>query len=306
MSDKPSGLVHRAIFEQLKADLAAECEAHEETKDALRRNGWRLCDVPACNCNSWHAPPNLRAQKAEEERDAYADDWHKEQLAHGDTMREKEVALRERDEARRETDRIHDMFTTQESRHQAALAKIRALNTPDSPERDALLLSAIKSGEVTSKSVLDAALARVRELEATLHDVSAVRSRLVASELTLRAKVAALEKELKDTNDRRYRNGAEDGLYQGQAQSKDRIAALEKELAECQESEFHPDWSMLKAARESLREHMANEKALEAKVKTLREALMEVAHGMAGEDEDFLQHIDRISRAALAATKEKP
>jgi len=35
-----------------------------------------------------------------------------------------------------------------------------------------------------------------------------------------------------------------------------RIAALEAELKKHQESEFHPDWSMLEATRASLREHM--------------------------------------------------
>lgn len=38
----------------------------ERLKDVLRRNGFRECDIAACNCGSWHAGPNLRAEKAEE------------------------------------------------------------------------------------------------------------------------------------------------------------------------------------------------------------------------------------------------
>lgn len=33
---------------------------------ALSRHGFRRCDIAACNCGSWHAPPNHRAETAEE------------------------------------------------------------------------------------------------------------------------------------------------------------------------------------------------------------------------------------------------
>lgn len=38
-------------------------------EDVLRRNGFRQCDIAACNCGSWHAPPrredtNIEAFKA--------------------------------------------------------------------------------------------------------------------------------------------------------------------------------------------------------------------------------------------------
>lgn len=38
------------------------------------------------------------------------------------------------------------------------------------------------------------------------------------------------------------------------------------QLAKHQESEFHPDWSMLQASQESLREHMVKVKELEAQL----------------------------------------
>jgi len=56
------------------------------------------------------------------------------------------------------------------------------------------------------------------------------------------------------------------------------IAALKAELAKHQESEFHPDWSMLKATRASLKEHQqmvkdawAERDALREYVRVLRE-----------------------------------
>lgn len=36
------------------------------------------------------------------------------------------------------------------------------------------------------------------------------------------------------------------------------------------------------------------------------EALLEIAHGLAGPDEDFVQFIDRIARAAIAKAEGKP
>ena len=46
-------------------------------------------------------------------------------------------------------------------------------------------------------------------------------------------------------------------------------AALRAELAKHQESEFHPDWSMLEATRESLAEHQQIIRALRERVKLL-------------------------------------
>lgn len=40
-------------------------------------------------------------------------------------------------------------------------------------------------------------------------------------------------------------------------QQAERIAEIETELSKFQESPFNPDWSMLEATRDSLREHMA-------------------------------------------------
>lgn len=50
------------------------------------------------------------------------------------------------------------------------------------------------------------------------------------------------------------------------------INALEAELSKHQESEFHPDWSLLEASRDSLLEHMGLLKKSEAQVAALIES----------------------------------
>jgi hypothetical protein len=54
----------------LRAQLAAENERADELESVLNRNGFRKCDIAACNCGSWHAGPNLRAENAEAAIDA--------------------------------------------------------------------------------------------------------------------------------------------------------------------------------------------------------------------------------------------
>lgn len=49
------------------------------------------------------------------------------------------------------------------------------------------------------------------------------------------------------------------------------IEELQSELAKHQQSEFHPDWSLLKATQASLREHMALVKSAQAELAKVRE-----------------------------------
>ena len=56
----------------------------------------------------------------------------------------------------------------------------------------------------------------------------------------------------------------------------DEIARLKAELAKHQESEFHPDWSMLKETRASLREHMAELKIRRAASKLMSAKLLAI------------------------------
>ena len=53
-----------------------------------------------------------------------------------------------------------------------------------------------------------------------------------------------------------------------------RIEQLEAELSKFQESSFHPDWSMLEASQDSLREYMALCKELQARVAKLESAIV--------------------------------
>lgn len=48
-----------------------------------------------------------------------------------------------------------------------------------------------------------------------------------------------------------------------------RIAELEAELAKFQTSRFHPDWSLLQAAQENLREAWARIRELESEIETI-------------------------------------
>ena len=75
-------------------------------------------------------------------------------------------------------------------------------------------------------------------------------------------------------------------------------AALRAELAKHQESEFHPDWSMLSATREGLAEHQDMIQRLSEQVRVLRE----VVESAAAADE-FLENPEAIFRLARMARK---
>jgi len=45
-------------LESAKADLAAMERERDELIDALRRCNCQPCDIPACNCGSWHRRPS--------------------------------------------------------------------------------------------------------------------------------------------------------------------------------------------------------------------------------------------------------
>ena len=44
-----------AEIERLQRDLAVGVRQRQnDAEDFLRREGYRACDIPACNCGSWH------------------------------------------------------------------------------------------------------------------------------------------------------------------------------------------------------------------------------------------------------------
>jgi hypothetical protein len=58
------------------------------------------------------------------------------------------------------------------------------------------------------------------------------------------------------------------------------IASLKEELSKFQESSFNPDWSMLEATRESLREHMGLLKGKTSKIEALKDLLERAQNGL--------------------------
>jgi hypothetical protein len=83
---------------------------------------------------------------------------------------------------------------------------------------------------------------------------------------------------------------------------------LRAELSKHQESEFHPDWSMLEATRSSLREHQQMIRDLRAENAALRHVINMAARTLAGEGiEDQGEAYDKCARILdTALDGEKP
>ena len=64
-------------------------DPYEETadtlRDFLRREGYRRCDIPACNCGSWHGRDGLHA-RWREVKDALDEAGHPLTNANGNTV----------------------------------------------------------------------------------------------------------------------------------------------------------------------------------------------------------------------------
>lgn len=59
-------------------------ETADTLRDFLRREGYRRCDIPACNCGSWHGRDGLHA-RWREVKDALAEAGHPLTNANGNT-----------------------------------------------------------------------------------------------------------------------------------------------------------------------------------------------------------------------------
>lgn len=80
------------------------------------------------------------------------------------------------------------------------------------------------------------------------------------------------------------------------------VDRLRAELSKHQESEFHPDWSMLEATRSSLREHQQMIRDLRAENAALRHVINIAARTLAGEGiEDQGEAYDKCARILDAA-----
>ena len=79
-------------------------------------------------------------------------------------------------------------------------------------------------------------------------------------------------------------------------------ASLRAELARHQESEFHPDWSMLAATREGLAEHQQMIRDFRDRVKVLEDALRRVHY-----DKSFnCLKVEKTQQYVIAALGDKP
>ena len=81
------------------------------------------------------------------------------------------------------------------------------------------------------------------------------------------------------------------------------IAALKAELAKHQKSPFHPDWSLLRATRDSLRESGLEIAELRARGATLDELYRRVFDLSIAPEGDAERNLDAIRSLCVNATK---
>lgn len=85
----PAGRLHDAIRER------------DELRDVLLRNGFVPCDIPACNCGSWHHRYGL-PERMQEIKDELAEAGHELSNANGNlTLNALKALVAERDDLRR-------------------------------------------------------------------------------------------------------------------------------------------------------------------------------------------------------------
>ena len=82
----------------------------DEALDVLRRNGFVLCDIAACNCGSWHARYGIPERMAEI-KDALTEAGHPMTNENGHLpIKALAELVKERDEARAEVERLRSAF----------------------------------------------------------------------------------------------------------------------------------------------------------------------------------------------------
>lgn len=87
-----------------KVHLAEAIRERDELRDVLLRNGFVPCDIPACNCGSWHHRYGL-PERMQEIKDALAEAGHELSNANGHLpINALKALVAERDELRRQLD----------------------------------------------------------------------------------------------------------------------------------------------------------------------------------------------------------
>ena len=80
----------------------ADCAERDELRDLLLRAGFVQCDIPACNCGSWHHRYGL-PERMQEIKDALAEAGHELSNANGNLpINALKALVSERDELRRQ------------------------------------------------------------------------------------------------------------------------------------------------------------------------------------------------------------
>ena len=109
----------------LERELAAATRERDEALDVLRRNGFVLCDIAACNCGSWHARYGIPERMAEI-KDALTEAGHPMTNENGHLpIKALAELVKERDEARaRVLADVVEMLSTQHT----WLTRVAAIN----------------------------------------------------------------------------------------------------------------------------------------------------------------------------------
>lgn len=106
----------RTEIERLRAE-------RDDLRDVLLRNGFVPCDIPACNCGSWHHRYGL-PERMQEIKDALAEAGHELSNANGNLpINALKALVAERDDLRRQLDECSQMLARQ-------AATIRELTRP--------------------------------------------------------------------------------------------------------------------------------------------------------------------------------
>lgn len=118
--------LRQAIEEQvaLRAQLAAALEAQQKAERFIESHGYRRCDIPACNCHSWHGGHAM--ERLHEIADALPYENGRTILARVQSI------VQDLDSARAEVQRLSGQV--EEMRHRIRKARQIISTAPYSPE----------------------------------------------------------------------------------------------------------------------------------------------------------------------------
>ena len=102
-----------ALVDAQAAEIERLRSERAELRDVLLRNGFVPCDIPACNCGSWHHRYGL-PERMQEIKDALAEAGHELSNANGNLpINALKALVAERDDLRRQLDECSQMLARQ-------------------------------------------------------------------------------------------------------------------------------------------------------------------------------------------------